>query len=276
MCQRFMLKIMAVLLLILPWSWSICLSKTIGSFAYYFCSEKRSNVIKNLSVVYQKQDVRKQARKVFASFGQYLAEFLSPLKKKKKFIQSIRYEGLENLLKPSAQGKGVIAVTPHLGNWEMAALATVIQNVPVSAVFFSHPNPSLNQLFMNRRIIHGLEVIPWKQDSTHACLDALRRGRTVAIAGDIDFLGTGIDVELFGKKTKIPRGPVVFSRRAQAPIVPGAFIREGNSGCLFFDSAIYPEGKTENQLADDIAKALEKMIKRDPAQWICFEEIWEE
>ncbi len=231
-------------------------------------------MIRNLSVVYQKQDVRKQARGVFASFGQYLAEFLSSLEKKKKFIQSIRYEGLENLLKASAEGKGVIAVTPHLGNWEIAALATVIQNIPVSAVFFSHPDPSLNQLFIDQRTINGLEVIPWKQDATHACLEALRRGRTVAIAGDIDFLGTGIDVELFGKKTKIPRGPIVFARRAQAPIVPGAFIREENLGCLFFDSVIEPEGKTENQLADAIAKALEKMIERDPTQWICFEEIW--
>lgn len=274
MCQLLMLRALMLILKFLPHSWNIFLSKKIFRLGYWFSPERRKNIEENLSILFCRKNVRKEAQEVFASFGRYLVEFLSPFQTREHLLKSIRHEGTDHLLNASQKGKGAIAVTGHLGNWEMAAAATARLGLQVSAVFFSHPDPSLNQLFLKQREVEGLKVIPWKKDAAQACLEALRKGETVAIAGDIDFLGTGIDVEFFGKRTKIPRGPIVFSKRTGASIVPGAYIWEKDSGLLFFDEAIDPQGKTEFELAQKIAASLEKMIQRDPTQWICFEKMW--
>lgn len=275
MVQVLLYKAVRFVLRFLPISWSIRLAKMVFGVGYWTRLQKRKNVLENLAVVCG-SDVRDGAKEIFSSFGRYLVEFLNPVSKREKMRMSAERFGVEHLTRAYQKGKGVIAVTAHLGNWEMAAYATVKLGFPVSAVFFTHPNPGVDRLFMEQRQVEGLSVIPWRQDATRRCLEALRKGQVLAIAGDIDFPGTGIEVEMFGRKTKISRGPIVFSRRTGASIVPGGYVWGNSSGQLFFDELIEPASCTEEELAKQVARALEKMIRGHPTQWFCFEKMWRE
>jgi KDO2-lipid IV(A) lauroyltransferase len=242
---------------------------------YWIDSEKRKNVIQNLSVICGAEHIQSKAREVFASFGRYLVEFLSPLRKREFLRKSTQVIGAENALTVYRRGKGVVSITAHVGNWEMGAYVTTKLGMEVRAVYLTHPNPRLDHLFMNQRRVPGLKVIPWKQDATRRCLEALREGSLLAIAGDVDFPGTGIEVELFGKKTRIPRGPIVFSKRTGAPILPATYKWTASGSRLSFEQPIEPEGCSEEDLASKIAESLEKMIQDDPTQWICFEKMFD-
>jgi KDO2-lipid IV(A) lauroyltransferase len=256
--------------------WSIGLAKAFFKMGYWTEVEKRKIIIENLSVVYGIVDVRSRAKEVFASFGRYLVEFLSPLWKREILKESTEIIGLENALSVYRKGKGIIGLTAHIGNWEMGAYMTAQLGMEVSAVFITHPNPGLDRLFMNQRKVPGLTVIPWKQDATRRCLEALRKGAFLAIAGDIDFPGTGLDVKLFERYTKIPRGPIVFSKRTGAPIVPAAYVWTSSGSRLIFWEPIEPEDCSEEELGDKIARSLEEMIRDYPTQWICFEKMWKD
>ena len=262
------------LLALLPIRWSIGLAKAFFKIGYWIDLEKRKNIIENLSVVCGIADVRSRAKEVFASFGRYLVEFLSPPRKREFLRQSTQIVGEENALNAYRRGKGVIGLTAHIGNWEMGAYMTVRLGIDVSAIYITHPNPGLDRLFINQRKVPGLTVIPWKQDATRRCLEALRKGAFLAIAGDIDFPGTGLDVKLFGRNTKIPRGPIVFSKRTGAPIVPAAYVWTSSGSRLIYWEPIEPEDCSEEELGDKIARSLEKMIQDYPTQWICFEKIF--
>lgn len=262
------------LLTIFPFSWSVSIARLLFGLGYWFSLSRRQTVLRNLSIVYPGRNVQSMAKEVFKTFGEYFVEFLSPIEIKEKIFEDMQFEGFDELLDVYRKGKGIISITAHVGNWELAAYATAKRGIHVNGVFFTHPNPDLNGIFMRHRRTENLNVISWKEDATRKCLEALKRGSLLAIAGDIDYTGTGVEVELFGQKTRIPRGPLVLSRRTGAPVYPGRYLRVKEKGVLKFENVIYPEGLTEEELAQKIARALEKMILDAGSQWICFERIW--
>jgi phosphatidylinositol dimannoside acyltransferase len=63
-----------------------------------------------------------EAVEVFASYGRYWAETFWARPSRMSRLKSIMtVEGLDNLRRAMAAGRGVVVVLPHLGNWEAAA-----------------------------------------------------------------------------------------------------------------------------------------------------------
>ena len=269
-------RTMRLFIKIMPFDFIVFLARFLSKFGYWFSPLKRKNVLHNLSIVYPDKDVKPMAKEVFANFGQYFVELFSPIEVRERLFHNTRFEGFDELLTSYKKGKGIISITAHVGNWELAAFVTAKRGIRVNGVFFTHPNPGLDNFFMQQRKVENLEVISWKADATRKCLESLKRGYLLAIAADIDYADTGIEVELFGHETKIPRGPLVLSRRTGAPVIPGRYLRTKKGGVLTFENTIDPKGLSEEELAQKIAKALEKMIRDAGTQWICFEKIWEE
>lgn len=264
----------AALLRFLPLRGASAAARLLYKLGYWCSPARRANVCANLRMVLGRQDVARQAREVFGSFGRYQVEFLSSRKVKGTLGRRALRQGEPIFSEALRRGRGVLALTPHLGNWEMAAHLLAAYGAPVHAVFFTHPDARLNAVFMAQRRTEGLNVIPWKQDAARLCLEALRRGQIVAIAGDIDFPGTGIEVRWFGKKMRIPAGPVVLARRTGAMIVTGGYVWVKSRGLLLFEEAIDPSGLAGEVLAQKIADSLERLIRRYPTQWICFEKLF--
>ena len=259
---------------ILPVSYSIRLGMFVGSISYYLNPSRRAQLQKNLSIVLGREEVRSEVKEVFQNFGRYLAEFLLPLDRRLQLLASAEKAGIEHMSHSYQKGKGVLGLTAHLGNWEMAALMTTQLGCRVRAIFLTHPNHQIDELFLRQRCVKDLSVILWKENSLKECLAALRLGHLVAIAGDIDFAGTGFEVNLFGRKTKIPRGPLVLARRMGCPIVFGGYAWADSGSRVFYEEPILTQGLSDQELALKIAGILEKWIRQYPTQWFCFEDIW--
>ena len=117
--------------------------------------------------------------------------------------------------------------------------------------------------------------------SLKACYRALKNNEVLALMGDRDFTGTGIRVNFFGRPAMMPKGPALFSYRLGAPIVPVFMVRESDDTFTFFmDEPILceTEGDEEaaiKELTAKCSKAMEACIKKYPAQWYAFREIWD-
>lgn len=139
-----------------------------------------------------------------------------------QFIGPVSAHGREHLDRALAAGRGVLAVSLHLGHFAKVPLWLVQAGYPVSIVIREGRQvPRGYYVDAMRRL--GIEAIRIEPDRPAAprVLDALRRGRVVMIYLDQGVKGdSGVDVDFLGKSVPMPAGPFVLARRARAPLVP--------------------------------------------------------
>ena len=124
-------------------------ARFISIIHYYVSKKDRETVIHNLSpVITEKSKLKRHTQEVFINFAYYLVDFFRYSKLNQDFIKKyIELEGLENLNKALAEGKGVIVLAAHLGNYELAGAILSLLGYPLSVVALSHKDKRINRFF---------------------------------------------------------------------------------------------------------------------------------
>ncbi|MDP3804794.1 MAG: lysophospholipid acyltransferase family protein [Candidatus Omnitrophota bacterium] len=254
--------------------------------AYYSISyNDRRAVIKNINVVLghttPDKESRRIARAVFRNFAKYLVDFFRFSKIDEAYIKKfIRVEGIANLDEALSKGKGAVLLSAHIGNWELGASILSLIGYPTAAVVLSHKHKKINDFFLEQRKMCKVQPIEIGI-SLKACYKLLKDNKLLALLGDRDFTGNGLNSEFFGQNTLIPKGPSVFSRRIGSAIVPTFMIREDDDTFkLIFEKPIYPdlsmeEGFALKTLTRKCTSIIESYIRKYPAQWYAFKYIWD-
>ena len=250
---------------------------------YLFSRKDRLVVYGNLRAIFPDKDEKEiavLAKMVFVNFAKYLVDFFRFEKLDKKFLsEKIKVVGRENLDNALKGDKGVIALTAHLGNYELGGAVISLLGYRFNAVALDHKNRLVNDFFVGQRVRTGVKVIPLGS-ALRRCYEALSRGEVLALAGDRDFSNHGIVTEFFGKKTLIPKGPAAFYVKAGASIVPGFLIRMPyDTFELRFEKPILYEvtgdiETDEKKVTDLCVEVIEDYIKRYPSQWYMFRRFW--
>ncbi len=246
---------------------------------FYISPKDRQSVNYNLAAIIPEEKERKrQVKKVFINFAYYLTDFFRYSKLDEKFLKKyVKVSGLDNLNSSLAEHKGVIALTAHLGNYELAGAVTSLLGYPVSAVALPHRDRRVNDFFDRRRNMVGIEVIPTGA-SVRGCFSALKTGRILALLGDRDFAEGGIKTEMFSRYAQLPRGAVFFALKTKSPIVPAFLIRfDKYFYHLTFEKPIFLDENTEYDetvLIKEYTVVLERYLKQYPDQWYMFNRYW--
>ncbi|NOX97639.1 MAG: hypothetical protein GXO98_06250 [Nitrospirae bacterium] len=269
----------------LPLKVAYWLGERIADLRYLFCKESRETIESNLKQVLgekEEKEIKRKTRKVFQNFAKYVVDFSRFCRINQKNLEKfITIEGMENLKRAFAARKGVIALTAHLGNWELGGATLAISGYPINAVALDHEETSVNRLFVRQRTKKGVKVIPFGMAASR-CYRALHRNEMVALLGDWDIKSQGIETRFLGRLTTLPRGPAVLSLKTGAAILPGFTIRqEDDRFKLFLEKPIFPEstGRKEediNKLSAQVNKVMENYIRSYPEQWFLFHKVWPE
>ena len=270
--------------MIMPVKVSYGLAYIIAHGCYFFCSMARRSVISNLKIVTgngrSEKELKQMARRVFINFAKYLADFFRFSKFDKEYIKKmVVLEGLDNIDEGLSRGKGVIALSAHLGNWELGGIVLARLRSPLSAVALSHSNKRIDDLFTRQRGLTGLKSIPIGM-ALRGCFEALKNNGLLALLGDRDFSRNGIYTPFFGHPAFIPKGPAVFSYRIGSAIVPTFMVREKDDTFRFiFDKPIYPDMRLDEEtcikaMMEKYSGIIEFYVKRYPDQWYMFREVW--
>ncbi len=242
----------------------------------------RVNVLKNIKFILKVDDKEAvyYARFVFRNFGRYLIDFLRFPKLDKGYIKRfVTIEGLEHLDRILAGGKGCIGITAHLGNWELGGAILSVLGYPVNAVALRHANENVNNLFNRQRETTGIKVIP-TGIAVRRCFSSIANNEILALLGDRDFTNEGVEVEFFGARVALPKGPASLSLKTGAPIMPGFLIREdkGHFRLILEEPIEYkPTGDMDKDvscLTREIAKVMERHIAKYPTQWYMFNDFF--
>ena len=259
----------------LPESSVFRLTDRLADVWWHLRRRDRSILQSNLELMYGRSVPVSSAiiREAFRNFGRYLVEFFTIHRMPEP---SVQVEGYDNLVRAQERGRGVILLSAHLGNWEVAGVVFRRMGFPVSAVVLPHGDAATNRLFDRQRIRCGIHVIPLGGDAARRSLESLRQGHLLGLLGDWTFGDHGVNLRFCERNISLPRGPVVMSLRSQAPIVPVFLIREGIWRFrLWLEPPIWPttNGSMKNrvlELTQIYAGILERYVKQFPEQWLLF------
>ncbi|MFH0877665.1 MAG: lysophospholipid acyltransferase family protein [Candidatus Omnitrophota bacterium] len=247
---------------------------------YYISPRDRNAVIENLKRILPAQDqkkVRRYAKEVFVNFGKYLIEFFRfSLLTKDDLGKFLKIQGIEHIDHALKDGKGVIVLSAHMGNWELGGVFMALLGYPMVAVALPHRHHKVNALFNQQREKMGVAVIPSLGMALRRVFAALRANNMVALVGDRDFTTTGLKMDFLGAQKIIPRGPAFLALRTQAPIIPAFVIRQKDDTHILEFLKPLEASDTEEQLMDQYAKIMEMKIRQYPDQWLLFREFWRE
>lgn len=268
----------------LPLELTYFIASVLSRLQYLFARRDRIAVKKNMSIVTgNAKEAFKNGASMYKNFGMYLVDFFRFQKIDQRFIQEkVEVVGRKNLDEALKRGNGVIALTAHLGNWELGGVVASLLGYEIYGVALRHKDERVNNFFNKQRNIKGLKVIPLGI-AVRRCFQLLKQNKMIALLGDRIFAEDNLEMafNFFGKEVYLPKGPAVLSLKTEAAIVPGFMLRESeNRYKLIFETPIYPpeavkpSDESIRKLVEQYIPILEKFIRKYPTQWFMFREFW--
>ena len=192
---------------------------------------------------------------------------------KEKIISTVVLEGEEHIQRALEKGKGVLALSAHLGNFTLIGARLAASGYPFSAVIKSPRNQRFAKLLDHYRRQIGIHTIAAKprRQAVRGILQALRENRIVLIIAD-EFRSGDVMVDFFGVKVPAPRGPATLALRTEAATLPMFAIRRADRIVLRVDAPLLPlrSDDLEASVVGTTAlytRRIEAAIREYPDQW---------
>jgi lauroyl/myristoyl acyltransferase len=220
--------------------------------------------------------------RLYQSYARYWVEsFRLPGTSAEALDAGFDHEGFEHLEAARAAGNGVIVALPHLGAWEWAGFwLTRVAQIPITVIVEQLEPAQLFEWFVELRRSFGMEVVPLGPAAGTASVRTLKANGALALLSDRDLAGGGPEVEFFGERTTLPGGPATLALRTGAPILPTAVYYDGPD---HRHAIVRPPLDTARRgslredvarVTQDLAHALEDLIRRAPEQWHLLQPNW--
>jgi KDO2-lipid IV(A) lauroyltransferase len=257
----------------------------LGLAGYGFAGRTRRRTQDNLRRAFgetlAEPGIRRMARRVFWNLGRNAVDALRLSRLSSADMDVlVKVRGLDHLEAAYRQGRGVLAVSGHMGNFELLGSYLACKGYPVTVVAAALYDPRLDALLRKNRTAGGLRVVR-RDRATRAVLSALRQGQVVGLLVDQDTRVPGVFVPFFGRPAYTPTGPAVLAGRTGAPIVPMAIRRLPDDTHLvtIHPALPAPDGgrPATHAVQDTVGRytaAIEHLIRQDPAQWVWMHERW--
>ena len=178
----------------------LAIGERLGTGAHRLLARPRRLAVTHVGVAFPELDPGARERLVAETFraaGQSFAE-LALFGKILRAPDYVRLEGAEALDRALAAGRGAIAVTGHVGNWELLAAWAAAIGYPITVVVRRVTDLRFHSLIVRFRAAAGVEILVRDDPRFIAGVtEALQRNRVVAMLIDQDTRGAGVFVHLF-------------------------------------------------------------------------------
>ena len=262
-----------------------------GKLVYRFLPYRKTIIRANIDQVFGDQLSSSQKEHLAKAFYSHLLTSIKEMillrfLSEKKLCERVEVRGYERLLEIADEGKGVLVLTGHFGNWEFAPLGGILNFKQFQGQFHfirrMLGNKTIEKILFRRYYRAGLNVIPKKNSLQQVC-DVLEKNHAVVFVLDQHASlanRDGVAAEFFGKKAGTYRSLASISRHTGVPVVPAAGYRlpNGHHVLEFFEPIVWKDYPTtqesiyRNTLAYN--QALEQIILAHPEQWLWLHKRW--
>jgi Kdo2-lipid IVA lauroyltransferase/acyltransferase len=260
----------------------LCGFLAIGS--YFLWPRLRRVGLFNLRLVFPDWSERRRRRvlfRTFRGFGRMLADFaFFPRLTRRNIEDLIVYDGFEHYARARSQGKGVIFLTAHFGNWELSSFAHSLYGYPLNFTVRPMDNPLLDALITRYRCLSGGRPVD-KNDFARRALQALRQGEAVGVLMDTNMLPPeGIFIDFFGRLASTTSAPARLARKTRAALVLGLALWDPKlrKYRLRFEPVPWIEhDDPEEEIRLNTAhfnQLIADQVRRNPDQWFWVHRRW--
>jgi KDO2-lipid IV(A) lauroyltransferase len=256
----------------------------LGALSYWLWPRLRRVGMFNLQLAFPDWSERQRRRtiyRLFQNFGRMLADYSHfPHWNRDNIERLIIYDGFENYARAQSQGRGLLFLTAHFGNWELGSFAHGIYGYPCQFVVRELDNPLIDQLVNRYRCRSGGKSID-KSGFARGVLRAFAAGQAVGVLIDQNMvLNEGAFVDYFGIPACTTTGPARIARKTGVPIVLGLVIWDAklNKYRLRFDAVEWiTRANPEEEIVANTAnftRLIEEYVRRYPDQWLWVHRRW--
>ena len=268
----------------LPLGLSLCFGRVIGAAVYCF-TKRRKIAYKNLRAAFAAEKPRPQLRRIaFRSIQNLVVSMVEFLRIPDMDAGDLRRHltviGREKYEPRLREGKGIIFLAAHFGNWELMNVSGSMLGYPMLALARVQKHPRSDAFLNSLRTSKGGQVVK-KGMSVREILRALHKGAVLGILSDQDGGRQGTFVKFFNRLSSSPSGAATFALRTGVPIFPVFMFREKDGfhhveveGPLAVpDTSLSAEAR-ETILLQQFADILESKIRKSPDQWLWAHRRW--
>ncbi|MGH7311813.1 MAG: lysophospholipid acyltransferase family protein [Candidatus Rokuibacteriota bacterium] len=278
------MTLLAVALGRAPWGVASWLGRRLGDLAYLAWLGRRRIALENLAQAFPEltaADRRALCRRSWQHLGLVFVELCALLSRPlDDLLSRITVEGREHLDRAMAAHGRVLALSGHLGNWELLNVAHRVTPYPLAVVVRPLDSRWLNPLAERVRLRTGVELID-KRGALRPVLAALSRGGMVGILLDQNTARSeGVFVPFFGCPASTSRSVALLALRTGAPVVPIFARREGGGRHRIIVRPPLDAPKTGDreaavaELTGRCTEVIEAAIREAPEQWLWMHNRW--
>ena len=233
--------------------------------------------VRNLQLVHpdmSMREARKIAHEVATNFGKNMIENYN----KHDVAAALKPEniggaGYDQMMVAIAEGRPVMLVSGHIGNYEAMRIALYTLGHQSACLFRPASNPHFDEHYTQN---YGYLTGPAFPQSRKGFLGFIRHLREGGIAAMLfDVRATQYqDVDFFGIPAPTSDVPAKIAMKTGALFVP-CFTHRGPDGMthhIDFETPI--EHSTSYEMMAEMSDRLEAQVRRFPAQWLWFHDRW--
>jgi Kdo2-lipid IVA lauroyltransferase/acyltransferase len=269
---------------LLPETLALAIGEGLGWLAGVVIRIRRREVDRNLARAFPELPEGERARiarRCYRHVGREgLAMFRLSHEGPERILARTEVVGLEPVRAALEEGKGLVLISGHVGNWEVGGAVLAALGLPLEVVVQIQRNPLFNRELIRSRERMGMRLIP-RGEAVRRGLRALREGRVLALAADQNAGRGGVFVDFFGVPASTARGPALFAIRSGAPVFFMGVVRlPGPGGRYRLTLEPVPVDRSADSDAETVrltaahTALLQRYIQAAPEQYFWLHRRW--
>ena len=255
------------------------LGEIIGKFfgPLFRSNSKIENNLNNSNIGNSYNERKNIIRKMWGNYGRILSEYIFLKKfRENKLKEFIEIKGLEFLKEIKKTNEQIIFISGHFNNFELMAMEIDKADINLCAIYRPLNNPFLNVVMerIRKNYICKYQIKKGKS-GTRELIELLKKNFSVALMID-QRVSEGESVKFFNRSAKTTTIPAQLIKKYGFRVMPVYIERFKNFHFrLSFNKPIkFNKDFSNNQISLELNKILEKMILKNPDQWIWSHDRW--
>jgi len=233
--------------------------------------------LENSNIGSSQKDRNSIINNMWSNYGRILSEYVYLKQfRKNNLNQFIEIKGLNYLSEIKNNNEQVVFISGHFNNFELMAMEIEKAGINLCAIYRPLNNPFLNIVMENiRKNYICKNQIKKGKGGTRDLLNLFKKNFSVALMID-QRVSEGEDIDLFNRSAKTTTIPAQLVKKYGCSIIPVYIERLKNYHFkLYFNKPVkFDDNLSHKQITLELNKILEKMILKNPNQWIWSHDRW--
>lgn len=270
-------------LMALPHTWRKGLIIALSSLAHRFAPKRNRIIQENLAFAFNDQlSLDEKADIERYCYRNLALNFLQVMENRRNstedLAQKVTFENHDKVDAILAEGRGIIFISAHFGNWEIGASALSALITPVTSIYKKLDRSEFNPYLLEARVRHGMEMVE-KEGALKHLTRALKRQKSVSLMIDqASNARYGAAVNFFGHTTYHASTSAILSHKYNAPIVPLYIMTHDEEHfTIRFEEPIEVTAGDETAIIEATQRqveTLERIIRANPKFWFWCHKRW--